>query len=79
MIESSSADGFSVESRRWWECDVKYCCEWTQEGGLKVSFRILVVTDGYRCRYNANRMIVRVKVGIFIPIWVVPQDLCLVP
>lgn len=35
-IERSSINTLSIESRRWWNCDVKVYCEWTHEGDAEI-------------------------------------------
>ena len=35
----------TTESRRWWDCDVRYAIEWTPEGDRK-GMKILSMEDG---------------------------------
>ena len=80
MIKSSKRGLASTESRLLvrWRC--RGHGEWTYEGGRKAWQCLrLVVTDGCRHRYRSELHGCAGRVGAFASIWVVPQDICLVP
>ena len=51
------------ESCRRWDGSNELAGEWTYEGDRKTVFNSLVAVDGFRSRYKAERMSVRVRVG----------------